>query len=173
LDILLSNDTLGSLNGRMEVWSRAIYMIQDFPFTGIGMGTFTPVADALYPFFLAEPGSISHAHNLFLQVGVDLGIPGLLAWLAIWMLVLVTAWQVYQHGRAIHDGWVMGLGAALCCSQLALVTHGLLDAVTWGMVKPAPIVWALWGLTMASGRVCISRVIKTRSSFDGKAFDLN
>ncbi len=29
-------------------------MIQDFPFTGIGMGTFGPVAQTLYPFFGIE-----------------------------------------------------------------------------------------------------------------------
>jgi putative inorganic carbon (HCO3(-)) transporter len=41
----------------------------------------------------------------------------------------------------------------LLCSQVALVVHGLTDAVTWGMVRPAPLVWALWGLAMASGYV--------------------
>ena len=40
---------------RLEIWSRAIYMLQDFPFTGIGMGAFRQVANLLYPFFLAGP----------------------------------------------------------------------------------------------------------------------
>jgi hypothetical protein len=31
-----------------------------------------------------------------------------------------------------------GLGAGLLHSQLALVLHGLTDAVTWGMVRLAP-----------------------------------
>ena len=70
-------NTLGSLEGRIEVWSRAISMIQDFLFTGIGRGSFGPLADTLYPFFLAAPGTGPHAHNLFLQVAVDLGILGL------------------------------------------------------------------------------------------------
>jgi putative inorganic carbon (HCO3(-)) transporter len=150
LETLTTTGSVSTLEGRQEIWSRAIFMIQDFAFTGIGMGTFGDVADAMYPFFLASPGSTPHAHNLFLQIAVDLGIPGLVAWLAIWMVMIAMAYQVYRHGRESQNGWASGLGAGLLCSQLALVSHGMLDAVTWGMVKPAPLVWALWGVTVAS-----------------------
>jgi putative inorganic carbon (HCO3(-)) transporter len=151
LNAVLSSTTLGGIEGRLEVWSRAVYMIQDFPFTGVGMGSYAKVADLLYPFFLYEPGKVEHAHNLFLQIAVDLGIPGLIAWLAILVVVSVIAWQVYHKGRITHNGWYAGLGAGLLCSQVALVVHGMLDSVTWGMVRPAPIVWAIWGLIVTSG----------------------
>jgi putative inorganic carbon (HCO3(-)) transporter len=82
LDYLSSSNTVSGVDGRLEIWSRATYMIQDFSFTGVGMGSFGEVADLLYPFFLYTQGSIPHAHNLFLQIAVDLGIPGLIAWLA-------------------------------------------------------------------------------------------
>jgi putative inorganic carbon (HCO3(-)) transporter len=150
LDALATSGTVNGVAGRVEIWSRAIYMIQDFSFTGIGMGTFGNLADALYPFLLAAPGTIPHAHNLFLQVAVDLGIPGLIAWLAIFGLVARCAWDVYRYGRRLQDVWIMALGAGLLGSQLALAVHGLTDAVTWGMVRPAPLVWGLWGLTVAS-----------------------
>jgi putative inorganic carbon (HCO3(-)) transporter len=128
-------------------------MIQDFPLTGIGMGSFGKLADRLFPFFSYQAGKIPHAHNIFLQLAVDLGIPGLVAWLAAWLLVGVTAWQLYQAGRAAQDSWRAGLGAALLSSQAALVVHGLLDSVTWGMVQPAPLVWLLWGLAFAGWNV--------------------
>ena len=66
------------------------------------------------------------------------------------MLVSFAVWQLYQHGRRTGDGWVAGIGAGLLGSQIALVVHGLTDAVTWGMVRPAPIVWGLWGITIAA-----------------------
>jgi putative inorganic carbon (HCO3(-)) transporter len=139
-----------SLEGRMEIWSRAIYAIQDFSFTGIGMGSFTEVVDLLYPLFLAAPGKVSHAHNLFLQVAVDLGIPGLIAWLSILFGVIVAAWQLYRYGKKYQDHWAAGLGAGFLGSQIALIVHGLTDAVTWGMVRPAPLVWGIWGATIAA-----------------------
>jgi putative inorganic carbon (HCO3(-)) transporter len=157
LDVILANATLGGIDGRLEVWSRAVYMIQDFPFTGVGMGLYGRTADLLYPFFLYAPGTSSHAHNLFLQIAVDLGVPGLIAWLAIWILMISTAFQLYRHGRARQDGWAGGLGAGLLCSQIALVSHGMLDAVTWGMVKPAPLVWVIWGFTVAGWYVYVKR----------------
>jgi len=150
IEKLISSSSVSSIDGRVEVWSRAIYMIQDFPFTGIGMGTFGKVADVLYPFFLAEPGGIFHAHNLMLQIAVDLGIPGLIAWLAVYLLVLQAAWQVFRYGKALKQGWITGVGLGLLGSQVALIIHGLTDAVTWGMVRPAPLVWVLWGVAMAA-----------------------
>jgi putative inorganic carbon (HCO3(-)) transporter len=134
--------------GRNELWSHAIDMIQDFPFTGIGMGSFAPVADRFYPMLVATP-TPPHAHQLFLQVALDVGLPGLVAWLAILLVVMVSAWSIYRYGKIAGDRWAQALGAGLLASQVALIVQGLLDAVTWGMVRTAVIPWALWGLTMA------------------------
>ena len=150
LDTVLVSATLGGVNGREQIWQRALYIIQDFPLTGVGMGLFGDVADALYPFAGVEPGRISHAHQLFLQVAVDLGLPGFAAWLTILGLVFLSAWQMYRGARGKNNRWMAGLGAGLLGSQTALCVHGLLDAVTWGMVRPAPLVWGIWGLTMAA-----------------------
>ncbi len=51
-----------------------------------------------------------------------------------------------------------GLGAGLLCSQLALAVHGITDAVTWGMVRPAPFVWAIWGLAVAGCYVLMEKM---------------
>jgi putative inorganic carbon (HCO3(-)) transporter len=149
LTVLSSGVSLGGLEGRLEVWSRAIYMIQDFPFTGVGLGLFGEVADNLYPFFLAAPGSVPHAHNLFLQVAVDLGLPGLIAWASILIGAIVSSCQIYRIGKKQSNAWFVGLGAGCLCTQIALIVHGIFDAVTWGMVRPAPILWAVWGLIIA------------------------
>jgi putative inorganic carbon (HCO3(-)) transporter len=153
LDTLAVAGSTSGLDGRLEIWSRALYMLQDFPFTGVGMGAFGKVANLLYPFFLFSPDTeVSHAHNLFLQVGVDLGLPGLVAWLALLLLTTVCAWQVYRGGRAAGDRDQAGIGAGLLACQVALLVHGLTDAPAWGS-RPAIIVWGLWGLAVAARRV--------------------
>ena len=155
LDVVTTSRTFGGFDKRIEIWSRAIYMICDFPFTGIGMGTFGMVADRFYPLFLTAPDTIPHAHNLFLQIAVDLGIPGLIAWVAIVLGILAGSWQVYRYGRTMGDDWVTGMGAGLLGSQVALLVHGMTDAVTWGMVRPAVLVWGIWGIAMANWQMCI------------------
>jgi putative inorganic carbon (HCO3(-)) transporter len=157
LDLLASSGMVSSLDGRLEIWSRAIYMIQDFPFSGIGLGSFGVVADRMYPFFAYAPNTVEHAHNLFLQVAVDLGMPGLIAWLAIVGTVTLSAWQLYRRGQQVGDGWAAGLGAGILGSQAALAVHGLFDAVTWGMVRPAPLVWLVWGLALAGWQLARGR----------------
>ncbi len=150
LDLIASGMTTGGFDGRLDIWSRAFLIIRDFPFTGIGLGSFGKVADSIYPFSLYPQASIPHAHNLFLQVAVDLGLPGLIAWLAILFVVFTASWKVFRIGRRSHSGWAAGLGAGLVGSQVAMVIHGLTDAVTWGMVRPAPIVWGIWGIAIAA-----------------------
>ena len=62
---------------RLDIWSRAWAMVRDMPFTGVGLNTFPVIQTHFYPGFLLGPES--HAHNLFLQTVVDLGLPGLWA----------------------------------------------------------------------------------------------
>lgn len=153
LSLFMASASLGGYSSRMDIWSRALYVIQDFPFTGVGMGAFPEIADRLYPFTYFDPGWILHAHNLYLQIAVDLGIAGLLAWLMIYTLTIAAAWNTYRLGSKVQDRGLIAIGAGLFSSQLALGLHGLTDAVTWGMVRPAPLVWALWGLSIAALKI--------------------
>ncbi|MBC7232384.1 MAG: O-antigen ligase family protein [Chloroflexi bacterium] len=149
-DVLLSTGTIRSLASREEVWSRAIYMIQDFPYTGIGLGTFDLVQPLLYPFFLSS-GEAHHAHNLFLQVAVDLGLPGLIAYLALLIGIVFATWRTWKDCPRPVDGGVGGEGAlalGLLGSQTVLVVHGLLDATGWAN-KLAFLPWFLMGLAAA------------------------
>lgn len=141
--------SVGDLTGRVEIWARAIFMIQDFPFTGIGMGTFAETIKSLYPFYILDVETMPHAHNLFLQVGVDLGLPGLISWLAIAMLTIWMSGRLFYKGRNADDNLLIGYAAGLLLSNLAILFHGLTDSVTWGMVRPAPLVWGVWGMTVA------------------------
>ena len=153
VDVLMGGGQLQNIEGRLEVWSRALYMIEDFSLTGVGIGMYMHVADLLYPFFLFAPGQIEHAHNLFLQVAVDLGLPGLIAWLAVFLGLAYSAGRLFYTARRDADRLYTALGAGLLASLLALLVHGLVDAVTWGMVRHAPLVWGLWGFVAASANL--------------------
>ena len=153
LEMLTANEAIRGLDGRIEIWSRGLYLARDFPFTGAGMGAYGPLVDRLYPFFLEPPGSIPHAHNLFLQVAVDLGLPGLLAWLVVLGGGVACAWRVWRAGRLSSDRLAAGLGAGLLACLAALAVHGLTDAVAWTMARSAPLMWAVFGLICAACRV--------------------
>jgi len=149
---MVSDSAISTSAIRLEVWSRAYYMIQDFPFTGIGMGNFRTVLELMYPLFLTTE-IIPHAHNLFLQIATDLGLIGLICWLAIAIFIIFSLCTVIKRNARCFDQPYALLqyqfAVALLGSQIALLTHGLFDAVAWGGVRTAPFVWLLWGIAIA------------------------
>jgi putative inorganic carbon (HCO3(-)) transporter len=161
-DRLMTSQTIPGLDVRLEVWSRALYMIQDFPFTGIGMGNFQRVANVLYPFFLVGPDAeIPHAHNLLLQIGVDLGIPGLIAFLAIIMLVAWSAIRSFFYYKQHNRLSIISVAWAGLVSLIAMMIHGLVDATTWVIGRGSLVPFILYGLIIALERHSKMDCLKT------------
>jgi hypothetical protein len=127
-----SNEIM-TLTGRMELWSRALYMIQDFSFTGVGPGMFEPVVMILYPpFFTGVQTGFTHAHNVFLHYGAEYGIPGLIAHLALLLglaasLIMATTRPASFQGL-MPLGTMPALAIGLFGSLMVYVVHGLTDA---------------------------------------------
>ena len=143
-------DPVSSLSGREEIWSRAIYGLQDFPFTGLGLNNFRKVVHILYPLFLISPDTdIGHAHNHWLQAGLDLGIPGLIAYLALWLGLAGLLWQSW---RQAGKGWLRRLTVGFAGCLVAYFVYGLLDTIALG-ARPGFIFWGLVGLVAALHRV--------------------
>ena len=167
--------TIETVNGRMELWVRAIYGIQDFPLTGMGMNTFRRVVHVLYPLVLIAPDTeISHAHNEFLQAALDLGIPGLIAFVALYLIAFWILAQVWKSAegfalapltRAIALGCGAGLGAHMI--------YGMTEVVALG-AKPGFVFWMLLGLVAGlyqqtrSGQMAAWLTIMRRAGFSQK-----
>src|SRR5207237_5657063 len=89
---LMQSDSVGDFAIRGEIWSRAAQAIHDYPLTGIGMGAFRSVVPALYPYVLSDPSKVHHAHNLYLQVGADLRLPGLVGFIALALCLVLLGY---------------------------------------------------------------------------------
>ena len=149
-----------SLAGRLEVWSRALFAIEDFPLTGMGLNTFRRVVHVLYPLYLTSPDfDIAHAHNVFLQTALDVGLPGLVAYVALLLLATVMAYQVWTSPRTTDDehALVAPQALALACWANLFAIHcwGLGDAIVLG-AKVGVFVWFSLGLIAALHRVTVA-----------------
>lgn len=135
-----------SFNFRLEVWQVALQMLHDFPFTGTGMGTFNDVATRLYPFpMVPDPG----AHNLFLQIGLDLGILGMIAYLSLFFLTLYFAWQTQRVLGMLTDTWLQACMIGAFSGILALTVHGMVDLTLWG-TRAAFVPWLIMATIVAT-----------------------
>lgn len=134
-----------NVSGRVELWSRALYGIQDFPFTGMGMNVFRVVMPRMYPTRLSTPDvDVAHAHNHLLQAALDLGIPGLIAYSAMWLTVAVLLVRVCRSAEPVARVLAGGLGAGL----IAHFTFSLTDAIPLG-AKVGVLFWVTLALVVA------------------------
>lgn len=102
---------LTSLAGRFLLWERAVMAIEDFPLTGVGLGMFRFVQPRLYPLYTVPPqADIGHAHNQFLQAALDVGIPGMIAYLLLWVGALWMGFNVlWRQREAVFFPVMLGL----------------------------------------------------------------
>lgn len=142
----LPPSTKQSLLGRLELWERGLDMIQDFPFTGVGLAQFQPVMRTLYSPFLNDPSAdLPHVHDFFLQLALDLGIPGAVNIAFLFGYFFLNVYRVHsQHADLEIRSLSLGLG----CGVIAFLTYGLTDAITLGAIGGMGL-WAFFGLAAA------------------------
>jgi putative inorganic carbon (HCO3(-)) transporter len=92
---------------------------------------------------------VPHAHNHLLQAAVDLGLPGAVAYMAIWVIaarLMAGAW------RGAADQWERFTIAGIAASLLAYFIFGFTDVVPLG--DPLGLLyWPLLALLVASAHL--------------------
>jgi putative inorganic carbon (HCO3(-)) transporter len=135
------------LRSRIYKWHVGISLLKLFPLTGVGLGSYQTTAYLLDQLLLTTPEIAVHAHNIYLQIAVDMGIPGFIAWLSIFITMTYLAADL---SRLKLNKTLSGIGIGLLGMHTAMGIHGMFDAVVWGTVRPAPLVWGLWGITTSA-----------------------
>lgn len=134
-----------SMAFRLELWPRALEAIQDFPLTGIGMGAFRHVAQTWYrPLGFPAGRDIGHAHNHVLNAALDLGLPGLVAYLMLWIITIILAGVVITRD---HSAWRV-ISAGLLSSMIGHFIWGMFDANALGS-KPGLLFWMCFAIVVS------------------------
>lgn len=139
----VTESTSNPYDQRPLIWSEAARLYAEAPVLGHGPGGFTGVAasDALRVGAFLD---VDHAHQLFLNVAVELGTLGLLALLGVMAGVLVLVRRARARGS-----WLPGvLGAALT----VVVGHGMVD---YPLRNPTLVttIWLVLALLAAAASV--------------------
>ena len=113
--------------GRLQIWNRGIGYMLDHPVLGVGPGNFQRAEGTLSPFAERQQYGVgvqwSAPHNTFIQAGAELGIPGLLLFVAM----IVSAFAVLiriggaQRGANAAGARDAALTQALLASLLGFV----------------------------------------------------
>jgi O-antigen ligase len=115
--------TEGTLHDRTRIWKAGVHLFKRHPLLGVGLGAYPKAA---YP----ELRIHYNAHNTFLSVLVETGIPGFILWGALLAAIVWFASLLAASERAL---WF----TALAVWAVAVLT------VTWEHRKPTWLIFAL------------------------------
>ncbi|GAB2591831.1 O-antigen ligase family protein [Dyella jejuensis] len=87
---------------RPQIFAQSVKLFMQHPWRGLGQGS---------PFQIkAGKEILDHAHNMFAQLAIELGLPALLLWMCLW---LALGWRAWRHrhetvGLVVLGLWVFG-----------------------------------------------------------------
>jgi tetratricopeptide (TPR) repeat protein len=118
-------------------------MVRDYAFTGCGLAS-TPMVLSSY-LFLAHVPLHPHVHNLFLQIALEQGAPGLVAFLGSVTAAVVVALAALRQA----DPHLRPVARAVLASLVALLVYGAMESDLYDgpfvfcLFLPLGFAWAL------------------------------
>ncbi|MCY3744431.1 MAG: O-antigen ligase family protein [Candidatus Poribacteria bacterium] len=114
---------VGFMGERPQWWQTSLELIRKYPFTGIGLGRFRYEYQNSGP---PEQYNVPyHAHNIYLHIAVEHGIPSLL--LFMWIMVII--YQQVFAGRQANDFWGSGTFIGASGFLISALVYGLADNI--------------------------------------------
>lgn len=136
-----------SAKTRLLVWRGAVRMIQDHPLWGVGFDMF----QRFLPFYTPERLRMD-AHNTYLLVAAEMGIPAAIVFVIILLLILA---QAVGLARASTDRLLRALGLGVASGTVALLVSNLFGS-RMNAEDLISYFWLLAGV-VAAARILVRR----------------
>lgn len=140
------------MDTRPHLWARALQYIHEAPITGIGLDAFRIKGREISPPFAGTNKNDVHVHNVFLQTALDVGLPGLAAYVAL-LFTTVWMWRAVDRLGNLGDRLVaLGVFGGI----FGVTVFGLYDAVMPGTKLSVCFWWSLGLLETLHQRVVLN-----------------
>jgi O-antigen ligase len=107
--------------GRVAHWIAALHMWRDHLWLGVGFGNYATIYPAYAIGRWIDP--LGHAHNYYLNVGAEVGLVGILAYLFFWASAFWLGWRAVRRSRGFQQAVAAGGIGVL----VHLSLHNLVD----------------------------------------------
>lgn len=146
---------VGSLVSRSSIWGSALEVLRAHPWLGTGINHFHTVVPSVEN---AGISYVAHAHNIFLQVALDVGVIGFVGY--FWLIVALLM-QASRTARGCGaPAWIAG-GAGL--SLVGVHLFGLADAIALG-AKVGAFQWLSGGLILGAAALRAQTAVRPSSN---------
>jgi probable O-glycosylation ligase (exosortase A-associated) len=157
-----------SETGRVRIWKRGMGYMIDHPLLGVGMRNFPVAEGTISPQARRQERGVGvwwgAAHNTYVQVGAELGFPGLLLYLGVIGAAWLSLRRVSRRALRTHPdgGEVSRLAQSLMASLVGFAVGSFFLSLAY-----ADMVYMLIALTVglvkcARGDVTLGRPMGTR-----------
>lgn len=147
----VSFETERAVEGRLGIWIGSLYLVEDSPITGVGVGNYATaikkhpiyaryIPSAATPEIMEDYYLLTktdHAHNLYLHWIVEMGIPIGLIYILLAFTVLHLAVKT-----ALNKDWV---AAVICAAYITILANALFDMPLWAS-RPTLLFWIVMGM---------------------------
>ena len=127
--------------GRVEMYKGALEIFKDFPIFGAGLGQ----CENLFPLYLPELKQHLHIHNTFLEVLLETGIVGLLAFL--WVFIVFFR-VMFKSIKQCRDDDIMAIQLGLSSGIFASLLFAMTCTIITVGFQDAPLFWFLMGMAV-------------------------
>jgi O-antigen ligase len=134
-----------TIQARADIWGNTMLEVAASPWTGVGLGAYE---HGLYQFKTTAPNNtVDFAHNDYLQILAELGIPGavLAGALAAWILFRCSSVVLLMRRSA---NWELAVG--LFGGLVTLALHSLADFNLYSPANALALAW-LGGIAVSAG----------------------
>ncbi|HSW36032.1 MAG TPA: O-antigen ligase family protein [Candidatus Limnocylindrales bacterium] len=145
-----------NIDARFEFFRDALKVIRDYPIFGAGGGGWA----ALYQSYQERPYISSEVHNHFLQVWIEAGIFGFIAFIGLWVSLAIAFFRNCFKEKVtpqVHQFW-----AACFVPVAALGAHSVIDW-NFSMGAVGIFLFALLGASRSLDSICWIKQIKLGS----------
>ncbi|MCW5867214.1 MAG: O-antigen ligase family protein [Candidatus Eremiobacteraeota bacterium] len=142
-----------AVQSRVDVLVHGLRAVPEKPVLGFGPGAFHLAYQAYRPPMEYDEAYMNVAHDDWVQVLVELGLPGFMLWAGLWLMAIWNSWRCDDY----PPGWCSGSLAAL----LAIAVYSSFNFL---VPIPASLVWLAALLALAIGCPTSAQTSQLRAS---------
>ncbi|NLW91100.1 MAG: O-antigen ligase family protein [Syntrophomonadaceae bacterium] len=147
----ISNSSNSSYVIRYDMMRWGMAIVKDHPIVGAGAGGW----NALYHQYQDKMFWATEVHNHFLQVWIEAGTIGLIAFLSIWLLMIWTVVRIRRQliaasGAETNERWI--LIWVTFCGATVMGLHAAID-FDLSLGSMCILLWVLFALVDSAGRI--------------------
>jgi O-antigen ligase len=138
-----------SVRVRLFLWQQSIALWQHNPLFGVGLRNFPhfDIPEAIVP---GRSIDINHAHSNYLQILATTGIVGLIAYLWLWLCMLLTGWRNFS--RIEQDSFERAIALGIFGGTIALFVSGIFE-YNFGTAHVRLMQWFLLAMLLPAASI--------------------